>query len=84
MSYPTNTSEAEIRMIEFTKAGMNGAFGSVDAAHVVVKIFLYWLKQNHQGGKSQHIYLSFNITTNRRRQILRIAPGHSARWNDKK
>ena len=37
MSYPISSIEAETHMIEFTNAGLNGAFGSMDAAHVIVE-----------------------------------------------
>ena len=83
VSYPINSKEAETHMEEFTIAGMNGAFGSMDAAHVIIERCLYRLKHNHLGGKSHLTCCPFNITTNHRRQILHTIPGHPACWNDK-
>ena len=70
-------------MKKFEVAGLHGAFGSMDAAHVIIEKCSHRLNQNHLGGKSQLICRTFNITINLRREILHTTPGHPARWSDK-
>ena len=83
VTYPTTPEAMKIHTQEYEKAGFHGAFGSMDACHIVMEKCSHRLKQNHMGGKSKHTCHAFNLTCNHRRQILYTTPGHPARWNDK-
>ena len=83
VKYPTTSQEGLTHSLEFNKAGMHGAIGSMDACHITIEKCSHRLKQNHLGGKSKLTCRSYNLTCNHRRQILHTTPGHPARWNDK-
>ena len=83
VKYPTTANEMKTQTKEYEVAGFHGAFGSMDACHIIMEKCSHRLKQNHLGGKSKHTCRSFNLTCNHRRQTLHTTPGHPARWNDK-
>ena len=83
VNYPKTSVEMRNHTQEYEVAGFHGAFGSMDACHIIIEKCSHRLKQNHIGGKSKQTCRSYNLTCNHRRQILHTTPGHPARWNDK-
>ena len=80
---PTIFEHANSQTHEYTKAGLPGAIGSMDATHVVLERVNYRLRQSHLGHKFSCTARTYNIVCNHRRRILSTTEGHPARWNDK-
>lgn len=78
VKYPTTKQEGLTHSLEFNKAGIHGAVGSLDECHVTIEKCEHRLKQNHLGGNSKLKYRSYNLTCNHRRQILHTTPDHPA------
>lgn len=66
---PTNTEEAKCHMWEFEMTGLPGCTGSFDATHVVHEKCSYWLNRMHNGCKSKHTTITFNLGANHHCQI---------------
>ena len=80
---PTNAQEIVTHMKEYTIAGLNGCFGSMDATHISMEMCYSGLKNFHSGGKLKAPSRTYNIIVNHRRRIIDSTHGHPARWNDK-
>jgi hypothetical protein len=80
---PKTAEEALEHTGPYTKAGLPGCVGSMDATHILLEKVEYRLRQSHLGFKSSHTARSYNITVNNRRKILATTTGHPSRWNDK-
>ena len=80
---PQTIAEVEQHMDEFTRAGMPGAFASMDATHIVHERCKWKYKRAHTGHKSKNPTRSYNLMVNRRRRILASTKGHPGSFNDK-
>ena len=80
---PEDFDSLKTHMKEYSLAGLNGCFGSMDATHIAMEMCFAGLRNHHLGGKMKHPCRTYNIIVNHRRQILDSTSGHLARWNDK-
>jgi hypothetical protein len=82
VKFPTNASQAQTHMAEFTISGFPGCVGSSDCTHIATERCKYALRNQHIGQKSSHPTRSYSLTANHRRQILHTSSGGPGSWND--
>jgi hypothetical protein len=80
---PQNEKELEEHMHEFIRAGMPGAFASMDATHIIHDMCNWRSRRAHVGHKSKYATRTYNMMVNHRRRILGTTRGHPGSFNDK-
>ena len=80
---PQTQEELYSHMQDYTRLGLNGCVGSMDATHIQSCRIPGELVQAHSSFKSSLPSRAYNITVNHKRRILYSTRGFPARWNDK-
>ena len=79
---PKNKEEIERCMQVYSKLGLNGCIGSMDATHIQGGRIPAALAQAHISFKLKHPARSYNITVDHKRRILFSTRGFPGRYND--
>ena len=80
---PKNAEEATSHSIDYKKAGLNGAIGSMDGVHILMDRCEASMANEHTSHKMKQTARAFNVVVNNRRKILHCSDGFPCRFNDK-
>ena len=72
----------ERNMIEYTTAGFNGCFGSIDCVHIHWDACFAQLKHSFKNGKYSYKTIVFEVCCNNRREIFSCTKGYPGTQSD--